>query len=86
MLGGRVAGLPQLLPGLGQPLTGMLKKIPARYIPFAGWGASPALGAMQEPIPDLVKVSPKKDKSILPGITRKSDHMFRWSKNPISKS
>ena len=30
-----------------------VKSIPLRYIPFAGWRASPALGAMQEPIPDF---------------------------------
>ena len=27
----------------------------APYLPFAGWRASPALWAMQEPIPDLYK-------------------------------
>ena len=46
-------GLPQLFPGPGHPLTGMSKNTPARNIPFAGWRALPALGAMQEPIPDF---------------------------------
>ena len=53
LLAGESAGLPQLFPGPGHPLTGMSKNTPARNIPFAGWRALPALGAMQEPIPDF---------------------------------
>ena len=56
MLGGGAAGLPQLLPGPGQPLTKTPEskdpEIPARYFP-AGGRASPALVAMQEPILNL---------------------------------
>ena len=48
-----------------------------KYFPFTGCRASPALGAMQKPISDLVKVSPIKDNSILPGITRKLEHVLK---------
>ena len=47
---------PQLLPGPGQQLTrtpGHNPDVPALYLPLAGWRASPALSAMQEPIPDF---------------------------------
>ena len=71
MLGGGAAGLPQLLPGPGQPLTKTPEskdpEIPARYFP-AGGRASPALGAMQEPIPDFSRFCSKlNDKSISSG-------------------
>ena len=88
VLAGRTNGSPHLLPGPGQLISQTTSNPKAtricglKYLPYTGWRASPALGAMQEPIPDLVKVSPKKDKSILPGSTRKSDHIFRWSKKP----
>jgi hypothetical protein len=57
LLAGGTARLPQLLPGPGQQLTRIpeLKSsgTPAPHFPFAGWRASPALCAMQEPIPDF---------------------------------
>ena len=57
LLAGGTARFPQLLPGPGQQLTRkpelLNPDIPAPHLPLAGWRASPALGAMQEPIPDL---------------------------------
>ena len=53
VLAGREAGLPQQLPGPGATANQNVKNIPVRYIPFAGWRAIPAFGAMQEPIPDF---------------------------------
>ena len=48
------------------------------YFPFTGWRASSALGAMQEPIPDLWWFSLKwKIPYFL--ACRKSDHFYRWS-------
>jgi hypothetical protein len=71
VLGGGAAGLPQLLPGPVQPLTKTPEskdpEIPARYFP-AGGRASPALGEMQEPIPDFSRFCSKlKDKSLSSG-------------------
>ena len=71
MLGGGTAGSPQLLPGPGQQLTETSEskdpEIPALYFP-AGWRANPALGAMQEPIPDFIWFCSKLDnKSISSG-------------------
>jgi hypothetical protein len=71
VFGGGAAGSPQLPPGPGQPLTetpeSKNSEIPARYFP-AGGRASPALGAMQEPIPDFIWFHSKLDnKSISSG-------------------
>ena len=49
------------------------------YFPFTGWRASPALGAMQEPIPDLSWFLQKKE-NLYFLTSKKSDHMFKWSK------
>ena len=48
------------------------------HLPFNGWRANPALGAMQEPIPDLSWFSPKRKNPYLLAC-RKSDHLYRWS-------
>jgi hypothetical protein len=56
LLGGGTAGFPQLPPGPGQQLTrhqSINPDVSALHLPLAGWRASPALGAMQEPIPGL---------------------------------
>lgn len=57
LLASGTARFPQLLPGPGQSLTRIPElvnlDIPARHLPLAGWHASQALGAMQEPIPDF---------------------------------
>jgi hypothetical protein len=67
VLGGGTAELPQLLPGPGQQLTKTPEtkdpEIPALHFPFAGWRASPALGAMQELKPDFIWVYSKMDKN-----------------------
>jgi hypothetical protein len=64
VLAGGTAGSPQLLTGPGQPPTETSEskdpEIPARYFP-AGGRASPALGAMQEPIPDFIWFCSKLD-------------------------
>ena len=54
VLAGGTDEFPHLPPGPGQPHTlYIIEYILNTALPFAGWRASPALGAMQEPIPDL---------------------------------
>ena len=69
MLGGGATGSPQLLFVPGQQLTETSEsknpKIPAPYFP-AGWSASPAVGAMQEPIPDFIWFCSKLDNKSKP--------------------
>ena len=59
LLAGRASRLPQMPPGPGQHTTFKNHNHKGQelstwvHLPFTGGRASPALGAMQEPIPDL---------------------------------